>query len=359
MTLFDLRPKDSPEALFGRDEELKRLTRLVAAGRWTVVLGPRMVGKTSLIRAATKRLRRRVVYVNLWGVSGTAGFVDAFAHGISSNQSLLGKIRAQLRRIEGVSVGPTGLSIAAPRRQLKTVWELMDLIAEQEEDAVFELDEFQEVSAASGQILKLLANIFNTHTKVDFIFTGSRYGVVRALLDPKATSPLYGRSPEELHLLPFEPAQSVAFLRAGFGEYGMKPSETELEATVRRSLGGIPGWLAMYGSKVAVSRLDSKTAETQTIEEGKKVARDELKHFLEGRRSENHWPALKAIALGASWTEIRTAVSAARGSVANDALIQDMLRALVGNEIATKSEGGYVLVDPMVRQYVSATRRPP
>ena len=58
MALFDLGPKDSPEALFGRQREVAELTRLVRARRWVVVLGPRMVGKTSLVKAVRNRLNR-------------------------------------------------------------------------------------------------------------------------------------------------------------------------------------------------------------------------------------------------------------------------------------------------------------
>jgi hypothetical protein len=56
MALFDLAPKESEEALFGRDREVAELTRLVEARRWVVVLGPRMVGKTSLVKAVRNRL---------------------------------------------------------------------------------------------------------------------------------------------------------------------------------------------------------------------------------------------------------------------------------------------------------------
>src|SRR5215472_1411272 len=104
MTLFDLNPKETPDALFGRDEELDKIARLVNEGRWTAVLGPRMVGKTSLIRAAAKRFRRPTVYVSLWGAVGTRGFIDAVVQGVNANRTLLGKIRARVRGLEGLSV---------------------------------------------------------------------------------------------------------------------------------------------------------------------------------------------------------------------------------------------------------------
>src|SRR5580693_7365421 len=113
MGLFDLNPKDSAKFLFGRSSELDQLARLVNAGRWVAVLGPRMVGKTSLVKAASERIDRRSIYVNLWGASGTLGFMEAFVSGLNSSGTVLSKIRGRLRTLEGISVGPAGVSVSA------------------------------------------------------------------------------------------------------------------------------------------------------------------------------------------------------------------------------------------------------
>jgi len=57
LPLFDLNPKESPKELFAREKELDELVRLVEARRWVALLGPRMVGKTSLIKVANVRLK--------------------------------------------------------------------------------------------------------------------------------------------------------------------------------------------------------------------------------------------------------------------------------------------------------------
>lgn len=46
MALFDLAPKGSARAIYGREAEVQTIVRLVGQGRWTVLLRPRMVGKT-------------------------------------------------------------------------------------------------------------------------------------------------------------------------------------------------------------------------------------------------------------------------------------------------------------------------
>ncbi len=54
MPLFSLQPKETTEELFGRDNEIEELIRLIRARRWVAVLGPRMVGKTSLVKAVNR-----------------------------------------------------------------------------------------------------------------------------------------------------------------------------------------------------------------------------------------------------------------------------------------------------------------
>jgi AAA+ ATPase superfamily predicted ATPase len=58
-------------------------------------------------------------------------------------------------------------------------------------DFVIELDEVQELAAISGQLHKMLGNIFSTYRNLLFVFTGSMFGLIRTLLEPEASSPLF------------------------------------------------------------------------------------------------------------------------------------------------------------------------
>ena len=359
MPLFDLAPKDSPKALFGRDRELDELVRLVNAGRWVVLLGPRMVGKTSLLKAASRRFERPAIYVNLWGARGTLGFVNAFVHGLNSSRSLVSKLRGVVRRLEGLAVGPGGISVTAPHRPLRTVWDLLNSIGQEAGRSVIEFDEMQEVAAASGSILRMLGNVFNTHPEVSFVFSGSRFGVVRTLLDPPDESPLFGRPPATLRLDPFDAATSVAFLEKGLSEYGRRVPTQVLAGVVERSLDGIPGWLALFGTHVAVERMAVEEAERTTIREARRVVRAELSHFLAGRDARTYWATLRLSASGASWSEIRAGLSARRGTEVNDNTVRNILRSLSAAQLIDEADGRYRIPDPMVRSYVVASSRPP
>jgi AAA+ ATPase superfamily predicted ATPase len=221
-----------------------------------------MVGKTSLIKTANKELENagiKAVYVNLWSAKGTRGLLNALAQGFNQERSLLQRIKGVAERIEGISFGPGGISMSVSKKPMTTIWDLLAAMGQQADQCVIELDEVQELSVISGHLLKLLANIFNTHPNVVFIFTGSMFGLVKTLLEPKSTSPLYGRSPAKIYLQPFTTKTAKEFLKKGLQEHREIANENFIEEAVER-LDGIPGWLTLYGNNVAVQRLSHARA---------------------------------------------------------------------------------------------------
>jgi uncharacterized protein len=359
MALFDLAPKESAGSLFGRDLQVAELTRLVEARRWAVVLGPRMVGKTSLVKAVRNRLRRPGAYVNLWGVRNVQGLVEGLISGFNESASVRARLVRAARRVESLSVGPAGLSVSAPRAPLKTAWDLLDLLGTERRDCLIVLDEVQELSANAGALLKLLGNVFNTRPNITFVFTGSRVGLARTLLEPTTTSPLFGRAPVAVSLEPFDKSTSEQFLLRGGREAGVHLSHSDIVSALEGPLDGTPGWLTLFGNHLVVRHLPVRRAIEEAVREGKKVAEADLAHFLFSHDVRLYWPALKAIALGASWGTIREYVSRSTGGTANDGAILRILRALESSFLARPVEGRYELIDPMVRAFVLAAGAPP
>jgi AAA+ ATPase superfamily predicted ATPase len=359
MPLFDLAPKESDDALFGRGREVERLTHLVEERRWVVVLGPRMVGKTSLVKVVRRRLKRPGAYVNLWGVKSVQGLIDGLIVGLNESASLRARLTRAARNIEGVSVGPGGLSLSAPAHPLRTAWALLDLLGSERGDCLVILDEIQELSSNSGALLKLLGNIFNTRPNVVFVFTGSLVGLSRTLLDPSSGSPLLGRSPASMVLGPFERPTSEAYLTKGAAQAGIQLRPGEITEVLDGPLDGTPGWLTLYGNHRTVGRMSHTAALTKTIDEGKTVAEAEVAHFMLGRDPSLYWPALKTMALGGSWSTIRDAVSRSTLRTVNDAVVQRIVRASEACYLAKNVGGTYQLEDPMVRRYLLEAGRPP
>jgi hypothetical protein len=352
LSLFNLNPKEFPRELFGREGELDELVRLVKARRWIAILGPRMVGKTSLIKAANVKLERtgvKAIYVNLWGAKGTHGLLNALAQGLNKENNVLRKIKSIADRTEGVSFGPGGISISLSKKPMTTMWDLLGAIGKQVGDCVIELDEVQELWAISGHLLRLLANIFNTHPNVVFILTGSMFGLMKTLLEPESTSPMYGRSPAKFYLEPFTEEKSGEFLKKGFQECREATKEEQIKEAVEK-LDGIPGWLTLYGNNAAIRKFSHRKAMEETISEGMKITKDELEHFLQGRDRTTYLAALKVAATSARWKEIKAAIEARRNSVPNDATVQNALESLKAAMLLNEEEGVYKVKDPMLRR---------
>jgi AAA+ ATPase superfamily predicted ATPase len=348
--LFDLTPKESPEALFGREKELDELARLIKAGRWVAVLGPRMVGKTSLIKAAKAKLDRQAVYVNLWGAKGVQGLLSALVQSINSSKGLTQRIKEATARIEGLSIGPGGISVTAPRKPFHTLWNLLDLLGRQDENIVIELDEVQELSDVSGQLLKVLANIFNTHPHIVFVFSGSMFGLIKTLLNPRSSkSPMYGRPPAELYLQRFDRSQVKEFLAKGFEEYRTNIPDNVLSQDVEMKLDGIPGWLTLYGNNIAVGKLSPEKALRKTVEQGLKVVTEELEHFLDGRDRRLYLSALAAMANPARWSDVKASIEARRGTTVSDSTVNNVLENLIEGMLTEHEENNYRVIDPMLR----------
>jgi AAA+ ATPase superfamily predicted ATPase len=351
LSLFNLNPKETPEELFGREKEIDELIRLIKARRWVALLGPRMVGKTSLIKVANTKLEKtgtRAIYVNLWGTKGTHGLLSALAHGVNNEKTIVQKIKGAAEKIEGISLGPGGISISLSKKPMTTMWDLLATIGKQTQNCVIELDEVQELWVISGHLLKLLANIFNTDPNIVFIFTGSMFGLMKTLLEPTSTSPLYGRSPAKLYLQPFDRKTAREFLKKGLKEHDESIDENLIDEANER-LDGIPGWLTLYGNNVAVRKLQHQKALEETISEGTKIVKDELEHFLEGRDRTLYLASLKAAATSARWKEIKGTIETARGSTVNDATVRNVLENLKAAMLINEKDKAYRVGDPILR----------
>jgi len=333
------------------------------------LIGPRMVGKTSLIKVANTKLDHKGIYVNLWGAKSTNGLLNALVTSLNQSKSLVQTIKDGARRIEGLSVGPSGISVTIPKKPLTTTWDLLNLVGRQSGKCVIELDEVQELAVISGHLIKVLANIFNTYTNIVFVFTGSMFGLMKTLTEPKSSnSPLYGRPPAKVYLRPFDKKKSIDFLKKGFEEYRMQVNEDVISKAVEERLDGIPGWLTLYGNNVAVARLGQEKAMQETVNEALKIVKDEVGHYLKGRNRYAHLAALKVCATSARWSEVKGAIEArtrkgSRSSV-NDATVHNVLESLKAAmliEEERQQEGAvggrvYTVRDPMLRTLLLTTR---
>jgi len=335
--LFDLRPKDKVKDLFGREKELEELRKFVET-EWVAVLGARMTGKTSLVKTFAQASRGKIVlYVNLLGVRGIKDFASRLFEALGGSRIVSREISLKLPFLE---IAKSSRAVEGIFSQLKGL----------REDLVIILDEVQELYRVSGHFLKLLKMIHDTHPRVRFIFTGSMFGLMRTLLQPSASSPMYGRKPAKIELKPFTEELSMEFLRKGFEELGVGIKEDELAEAIS-AFNGYVGWLTYYGNFRCIRKVSREMALEEVANEGMKVMKGELDSFLEGRDRKAYAIVLRSTALGARWSEIKRALEKEFGEF-NSKRLSDILNVLKASMLVEERGNVYIVPDPIVRRTV-------
>ncbi|MEM2127394.1 MAG: hypothetical protein QXH67_04125 [Candidatus Bathyarchaeia archaeon] len=175
------------------------------------------------------------------------------------------------------------------------------------------------------------------------------FGLMKALLEPKPTSPLYGRSPARLYLQPFSEET------AGVPKEGVPrvpdPLQGELDKRGHRQTRkgawmAHPIWEQRRGQK---GGLPHERALEETVSEGMKIVRDELEHFLQERDRTTYIAVLKVAATSARWREAKLAIEARRGYSVNDATVRNALENLKAAMLIKEDHGTYRVEDPMLR----------
>jgi AAA+ ATPase superfamily predicted ATPase len=362
--LFDLRSKERLEELFGRDEEVDKCLELLTLGNWVTVLGPRMVGKTSLIKVILSELERHRrkkkyegIYASLFGVKSLPQLLEALTHALNSKRGLVARVRRLLDNVSGFHVGPDGITVETKAKPMNTLSELLAALGRSPKDShyVIALDEVQELAPVSGHLLKLLGNVFNTYRNITMIFSGSTVGIIKTLLEPESTSPLYGRPPAKIMLRPFGPEESSNFLSAGFKECKATLSQERIAEIVGK-LDGITGWLTLFGNNYGVRKMGYSEAVGQTIKDGKKIVRSELDHFVEGRQKETYLAVLRTLKtagnFGYSWSQLKSGAEILSRRPINNQTLANTIEALKSVQIFELVGEGYRIVDPLMREAI-------
>ncbi len=359
--LFDPRPKERREDLYGRDEELERLVSLLRSGPpIIVVLGIRRIGKTSLVRVALNEAGLPSLYIDCRELE-SRGYSRAALYAIFSREltHILGRWRSlveHLRRIRGVSVVGYSVQLDWRERSLAVtdVLDQLDSWARSHGvDVVVAIDEAQKLRFMAGgrgriDFREVIAYSYDNHRRIRFLVTGSEVGVLHDFMGfNNPETPLYGRAREELHLDRFTWEKSRDFLEKGFQEHNIKPPREAIEKAVE-TLDGIPGWLTFYGYQY-ITRIRSKAqppSVEEIAEEAAKIAQAELKHLEQ--RSRLYTLALKAIALGCHrWKDIKRVLELWSNRPLTNAQVTRILKGLEKMSIITKTAEGYKFLDPI------------
>ncbi len=266
-------------AFFDREQALEMIRRAAdrlraGAPSWLCILGPRKVGKTSLVlEFARRNPDPGIVFVLIDVLEGVPGSLEVFR-------------RCALRAVDGALVGEPGISLEAVsrrpreyRRALQRSARFAKLPAEVQENVldlpdrrldvedlevylhlpeqlaealgitmIVALDEFQELAGAWGgrkprELLPALRSAWQKHKRVAYVISGSAKSMLTDLVT-REHSPFFQHF-SLLELGPFERKDAVHLLRKGAPPG--RPISRQLAEQVFDAVGGHPFYLQLLG----------------------------------------------------------------------------------------------------------------
>jgi AAA+ ATPase superfamily predicted ATPase len=318
---FDTRPKEDRALIYGRDTELKDINKQLDGGFWTLIVGARRVGKTSILKVVSKERNGLFIDASTCITVSDLGnrLIDAISTGIKT------KITVDIKIVKA----------EFEKRPLRTLEQFLNGLPE----ITIALDEVQNLNDPT--FTKLLSVVYN-ECKIKFMFSGSATGMMKRLLsDPS----MLGRPTQQVDIEPFDTSTSKGFLENGFALCRIEYKVSEVDDTVE-TLGRVPGWLSYYGAKRSQG-ISHENSINQVKKNAKAVLNDELKNL--GPLELAIIKAVSSFDKGGSWTEMKALSGANYGKRPDDKSLKRSIDGLINMKLVRKTDDKYVLVDPLYK----------
>jgi len=358
VTYFRPGVKKSKEEFFNFERELEILVRELRREetRMIVIKGVRRTGKSSLLQVGLEEsgVPYLLIDARALGPFSPEQVYDLMANSLSELIVKHRALRKLLEKVRGISIA--GVEVEFVSRDRPVLVEVLGKLGEwgesRGEPVVLALDEAQEFRLFP-RFDGLLAHLYDYSRGIKLVMTGSEVGVLDEFLGrEKAGAPLFGRPYVEIELGRLSREKAEEFLRAGFGQLGVKAREEEISEALE-IFDGIIGWLTSYG--YLASRVGHRKAIARTLREGTRLVRGELEAFLAQRPQARarYLSILGMLASPLSWSEVKRGLAAKLGRIPSDKQLSHYLAELVDYGFAVRVNGRYVLADPMIARALS------
>jgi len=363
-------------AFVDREVELDRLTGDLLAGQKVFLISPRRYGKSSLVAQALRAAARRgalTVDVTVSSYSSYVGFLEGYARALLSIETRLETARAWLRdmlgavrsevRLEPEAGGRTRLALSFPSartdkdvsRLAQEVFALPGRIAEaRKRKLTVALDEFQAIGAFNGGSVEHALRAAVQHQRqVGYVFSGSEPALMERMLG--RSRPFYKAGPVmRLQKIPAD--RFAAFLEARFRASGMKPA-AGLGGSIVELAGNLPYDVQRLAHEVwddvraagrrSATLEDLHATLTRLLGEHETLFETVWQRLTLAQRA-----ALRA-AVVQDGRELLSADTRARHRLTGASTVQASLSALVREDILTRDDGRYVVVDSLFREWIA------
>ncbi len=360
----------SGENFTDRIQETRRLKMDFENGLNVVLISPRRMGKTSLVKRVQQVVNPNIVhtvYVDIYDCKSEYDFYNKFAESVlrqTSNRMeiFLGKTKKFLTRLTpkiSFSSDPAydysvSLGITPKEYTPEEILQLPELIAKQmRKHIVVCIDEFQQVAEwpDSLQVQKRMRGVWQHQKHVSYCLFGSRQHIMNNLFQNKSM-PFY-QFGEPNYLQPISTEDWIPFIHQKFEEKGLKIAENQIRIicdTVRNQSSYVQqlAWNVMINTNDVVSE--------QSIKEG---INDLLIQctplFMEqtGKLSSYQMNFLKAIAAGQhdQFTSSTVLQEYQLGSKSN---VDRLQKVLCEKEYIMLTTEGFFLTDPIMELWLKS-----
>jgi AAA+ ATPase superfamily predicted ATPase len=307
--IFTEKPRDNIENIFDRTREIDMIKKVLDTGDWLAILGPRMIGKTSIAKAILNEYKKdyNTLYIDLTGIKNSGDAINKIFNNIPKN--LIDKFKDDFEII-GINIMGNSINFNKKINNTDVMESLFKLLSRKKTMIV--LDEFQELSFGINHFINMLHNIMMENKNIIFIFTGSSIGLMKTLLEQEGKNPLAGRNPVKVVLEPWNHQTAFDYLKSGLLNCNININETEINEAINE-IGTITGWLDFYGRRRCIYNHDDALSES--LEEAVKVARYELNNII----NKSVWKrkALKMMAFGSRYNEILSETKVSTSTLSN------------------------------------------
>jgi len=184
-----------------REEERREIHHVLNSGNHLVLISPRRFGKTSLVKAETKDMKRPVIYLDLQLITDISDFAARLLRHVLKidKWEKIKQAIAAFRIMPTISLDPHTNDIDISFQPLITkdwfpaledVFNLIEKIGENGKKPIVILDEFQEILTINKNLAKQLRSILQHHQHVNYLFLGSMESMMKDIFEKKK-SPFY------------------------------------------------------------------------------------------------------------------------------------------------------------------------
>jgi len=359
-----------------REVELDRLGRDLWAGQKIFLISPRRYGKSSLVRQALRGAARSgalTVEIQVSSYSSYVSFLEGYARALASAETRLDRARSWLRdmlsdvrpevRIEPDDTGRGQLAVSFPAVRTdrdvshlaQEVFAMPGRITEaRKRRMAIALDEFQSIAAFNGgSVEHALRAAVQQQRQVGYVFSGSEPTLMERMLGK--SRPFYKAGPVmRLQKIPAD--RFAKFIDARFKATGFKPAPG-LGAAIVDLAGNLPYDVQRLAHEVwdDVKAGGGRSADLEDLH-------DTLKRLLGEHETlfESTWQRLTLAQRGAlraavleDGRELLSADVRARHRLSGTSTVQASLAALVREDILTRDDGRYAVVDSLLREWIA------